>query len=54
MTAKMCMTHFDEVVLIDPEFNKVLTGKSKSRVMQLRSVHGEHTCHLPSRVLLLI
>ncbi|TFL04300.1 hypothetical protein BDV98DRAFT_563898 [Pterulicium gracile] len=40
MAAKMCMTHFDEVVLIDPEFNKVLTGKSKSRVMQLRSVHA--------------
>jgi hypothetical protein len=40
MAAKMFTAHFEEVVLIDPEFSKVLSGKPKTRIMQYKSVHA--------------
>lgn len=38
--AKMCLEHFEEVVLVDPEFSKTLGGQTKSRIMQYYSIHG--------------
>ncbi|TFL01390.1 hypothetical protein BDV98DRAFT_79737 [Pterulicium gracile] len=39
LAAKTCLTHFQTVVLIDPEFSKSLSGGPKSRVMQYHSFH---------------
>ncbi|TFK96539.1 hypothetical protein BDV98DRAFT_597446 [Pterulicium gracile] len=38
--ARMCLDHFEEVVLVDPEFSKTLGGSIKSRIMQYYSIHG--------------
>ncbi|TFL01115.1 hypothetical protein BDV98DRAFT_593521 [Pterulicium gracile] len=39
MAARECMDHFEQVVLVDPEFSKTLDGASKSRSMQYHSSH---------------
>ncbi|TFK99946.1 hypothetical protein BDV98DRAFT_570475 [Pterulicium gracile] len=40
LAAKQCLNHFEEVVLVDPEFSKTLFGTPKSRIMQYYSIHG--------------
>ncbi|TFL01378.1 hypothetical protein BDV98DRAFT_567998 [Pterulicium gracile] len=39
LAAKTCLTHFEQVVLVDPEFSKSLNGMGKGRVMQYHSIH---------------
>ncbi|TFL01388.1 hypothetical protein BDV98DRAFT_568020 [Pterulicium gracile] len=39
LAAQTCLTHFEQVVLIDPEFTKTMSGTLKSRVMQYHSIH---------------
>lgn len=39
LAAKTCLTHFEQVVLVDPEFSKSRSGTGKARVMQYHSIH---------------
>ncbi|TFL02249.1 hypothetical protein BDV98DRAFT_566962 [Pterulicium gracile] len=40
LAARECVAHFDEVILVEPEFSKTLAGKVKSRTMQYDSFHA--------------
>jgi hypothetical protein len=37
--ARACSFHFEEVILVDPEFSKVINAKPKARVIQFNSTH---------------
>lgn len=41
ITARICADHFEDVVVVDPEFTKVLEGGTKTRVVQYTALHGE-------------
>lgn len=39
VAARACLVYFNEVVLVDPEFGKTLSGEKKRRIMQYDSIH---------------
>lgn len=39
LSARVCLTHFEEVILVDPEFSRTLNGTPKTRIMQYNSIH---------------
>jgi hypothetical protein len=40
LSARVCASHFENVVLVDPEFTRALEGGRKGRIMQYYSSHG--------------
>jgi hypothetical protein len=38
--ARVCADHFEDVVLVDPEFSKTLHAGDKTRIMQYKASHS--------------
>ena len=41
LAARVCADHFEDVVLVDPEFTKTLHEGEKTRIMQYKATHRE-------------
>lgn len=40
LAARVCSDHFEEVLLVDPEFSKTLHSGEKTRIMQYKASHS--------------